>query len=180
MRLPLSWGKKVSSHFRDILYSGCEGMGWPESAASKLMACMAFESAETFSPSVKNMAGSSGTGLIQFMDFTAKSLGTTTSQLSAMTPEQQLRWVFKYFDQFAKLKNRSPKLSDIYMGILKPKYIGAAEETLIIVEPHEFRPNSGLDTNKDNAISKAEAAAKVDRMLEKGYQDKYCYDESKR
>jgi len=177
MNLPLAWGKKVSAEFREILYQGCANMGWTERAASYLMACMAFESAESFNPAIKNMAGSSGTGLIQFMDATAKDLGTTTAELARMTPEQQLRWVFKYFDQFAKLKTPMVKLSDIYMGILKPKYIGASDETLIIISPAEFRPNSGLDTNKDNAISKAEAASKVEAMLEKGYGNKFCYRE---
>jgi hypothetical protein len=174
---PLAWGKKVSAEFREILYKGCEAMRWGDRAPSYLMACMAFESAETFNPAIKNMAGSSGTGLIQFMDFTAKSLGTTTAALARMTPEEQLKWVFKYFDQFSKLKTPTAKISDIYMGILKPAYIGAPESTKIIITPQEYRPNSGLDTNKDGAISKAEAAQKIEFMLDKGYGEKYCYKE---
>lgn len=41
------------------------------------MAAMAFESGETFSPSIKNAAGSGAVGLIQFMPSTAKALGTS-------------------------------------------------------------------------------------------------------
>jgi len=173
-RLPLAWGKKVSQEFRDILYEGCEAMKWSLSGPSNLMACMAFESDETFSPSVKSPL-SSATGLIQFMDATAKSLGTTTAELARMTPEQQLRWVFKYFDQYSRLKSPNMRLSDIYMAILMPKYIGHPEDTIIIIDPKQYRVNSGLDTNKDARITKREAAAKVEQKLEKGFTDKYCY-----
>lgn len=179
-KLPLAWGKKVSPLFRDILYEGCKNMKWGDRAPSYLMACMAFETNETFSPSIKNMAGSSGTGLIQFMASTARDLGTTTAKLAAMTQEQQLRWVFKYFDQYNKLKIPNVTPSDIYMAILKPVYIGKPDNTVIIVSEKEYRPNSGLDTNKDMKITKREAAEKIYQKLEKGYGEKYCYYEGKK
>ena len=82
-----------------------------------LMAVMSFESGETFSPSIKNAAGSGAVGLIQFMPATAKQLGTTTAALAAMTAEDQLDFVAKYFRQFKK-----PLLTieDVYMAVLLP------------------------------------------------------------
>ena len=57
------------------------------------MACMAWESGETFSPTIRNGAGSSMIGLIHFMPTTAKSLGTSTEALSKMTAVEQLDYV---------------------------------------------------------------------------------------
>jgi hypothetical protein len=58
------------------------------------MAAMAFETGETFSPSIKNKA-SGATGLIQFMRSTAKGSGTTTAALAEMTAVDQLDFVEK-------------------------------------------------------------------------------------
>lgn len=59
---------------------------------------MAFKTGETFSPKERNKAGSNGTGLIQFMEATAKSvLGTSAKSLAAMSDIQQLDYVEKYF-----------------------------------------------------------------------------------
>ena len=44
----LAWGSKVSQAFRDRLFEICQILGVEP---DYLMACMAFESAETFSPS---------------------------------------------------------------------------------------------------------------------------------
>ena len=66
--MKLAWGKKVDSTFRDKVFAICDGFKWNRAThASWLMSCMAFESGETFSPSVRNAAGSGATGLIQFM-----------------------------------------------------------------------------------------------------------------
>lgn len=63
-----------------------------------LMACMAFETAETFSPSIKNGSGSGGaTGLIQFMPSTAESLGVNTKTLARMSALEQLDYVKAYY-----------------------------------------------------------------------------------
>jgi hypothetical protein len=60
----LSWGRKVSERFRARVYDIGHGLGLDP---SDLMACMAWESGETFSPAVRNAAGSGAVGLIQFM-----------------------------------------------------------------------------------------------------------------
>lgn len=74
------WATKVSKEFvlkvRDI----AKRLQMPTEGANWLMACMAFETGETFSPTIKNGAGSGATGLIQFMPKTAIGLGTTTAE----------------------------------------------------------------------------------------------------
>ncbi len=169
----LAWGKKVSAEFRSILYQGCINLGWGADAASALMACIAFETAESFNPAIKNPR-SSATGLIQFMADTAKSLGTSTEQLAAMSAEEQLRWVFKYFDQFSKLKNNTPTYADIYMAILLPSAIGKSMNSVIMTR-RQYAVNSGLDLNKDGFITKAEAAENVFKKLRRGFLDQFVF-----
>ncbi|MCZ4320403.1 transglycosylase SLT domain-containing protein, partial [Aequorivita viscosa] len=60
-----------------------------------IMACIALETGRSFNPAIKNPK-SSATGLIQFMDSTAKALGTTTDLLSRMSHVEQLDYVEKY------------------------------------------------------------------------------------
>ena len=132
------------------------------------MACIAFESAETFRPDIRNAAGSGATGLIQFMSSTAKGLGTTRDALAAMTAEQQLEWVLAYFLPY---KGRLHTLADVYMAILWPAGIGKPDEWTLwdqASRPTTHRQNAGLDMNKDGRITKAEAAAKVLAKLERG------------
>ena len=94
------------------------------------MAAMAFESAETFSPSVRNRL-SGATGLIQFMPSTAQRLGTTTDALAAMTPEKQLDYVSRYFSPYS---GRLGTIEDVYMVILWPKAVGASNDTALFAK----------------------------------------------
>lgn len=169
----LAWGRKVSQAFRDRLFEICQILGVEP---DYLMACMAFESAETFSPSIINAAGSGATGLIQFMPNTAKGLGTTTAALAALTAEQQLEWVLAYFMPY---KGRLKTLADVYMAILWPAAIGKADGWTLwdkASRPTTYRQNAGLDLNKDGKITKAEAAAKVLAKLERGRQAQFQWE----
>lgn len=163
--ITLRWGQKVSAAFRAKLLTITRGFGWPDEYASWLMSCMAFESGETFSPSIKNGAGSGATGLIQFMPSTARGLGTTVEALAAMTAEQQLDYVQKYFRPYA---GRVSTLADMYMAILMPKYVGQPDSAVLFSEGVAYRQNAGLDANKDGQITKAEAASKVAAKYAKG------------
>ena len=160
----LAWGAKVSPALRNKVRViaaeiGCE--------ADALMACMAFESGETFSPSIKNAAGSGATGLIQFMPSTAISLGTTTTQLAKMTAEDQLDYVARYFRWFRGVRT----LEDVYMAILWPRAIGRPNDFVLFQAPTKaYRQNRGLDKNGDGSVTKREAAAAVHAKLEKGRQ----------
>jgi hypothetical protein len=162
------WGARVSAGFK-------AGVLWIEQQinlnADNLMCCMAFETGQTFDPAKKNMAGSSGTGLIQFMRATAITLGTTVEELAKMTPERQLGFVYKYFKQF-RSSFAGWSLEDTYMAILFPKAIGKPNDWPMPWKYGQlaYKQNSGLDLNKDHIITKAEAATGVRRMAEIGKQ----------
>ena len=164
---PLAWGAKVSPEFRAKvrLISGRLGC-----APDDLMACMAWESACSFSPSKRNMAGSGAVGLIQFMPDTAAKLGTSTAALAAMLPEQQLDWVEKYFQPY---KGRLATLADLYMAILWPAGVGQPMEYVLwdsATRPTTYRQNAGLDSNHNGIITKAECAARLYAMKALGQQ----------
>ena len=164
----VAWGAKVSAAFKAKVVRisadlGCE--------PDDLMACMAFESGETFSPSVRNAAGSGATGLIQFMPSTATLLGTTTAALARMTPEQQLDYVAKYFRPY---KGRLKTIEDVYMAILWPAAIGKPSDHVLFKAPGKtYAQNRGLDRDGDGRVTKREAAAAVSAKLAKGRRSGY-------
>jgi hypothetical protein len=162
----LAWGLKVDNAFRQRLMEICRRYNWSKDHACWLMAAMAFESGETFSPRITNGAGSGAVGLIQFMPTTAEYLGTDSIELAGMTAVQQLEYVEKYFKPYA---SRITCLPDMYMAILMPKFVGRPNDTVIFKEGISYRQNAGLDANKDGQITKAEAAAKVQAKLDKGW-----------
>ena len=130
------------------------------------MACMAFESGETFSPSIKNAAGSGATGLIQFMPSTARGLGTSTEALASMSAVQQLDYVKKYFMPH---KGRLKTHEDVYMSILYPAAVGrGAQSALFASGTKNYSQNKGFDANRDGKITPAEVSAKVREKYTKG------------
>ena len=167
--LDIAWSAKVSPEFvAEVKKLVVElGMTYPD-AASDLMCCMAFETGETFSPSVKSPV-SSATGLIQFMDATAKEMGTTTAALAKMSAEEQLRvYVRKYFMKYkGKLKN----LGDIYMAILWPAGIGKPDDHVLwdtATRPKQYLANKGLDIDKDGDITRSECLKKINEKKVRG------------
>ncbi len=161
--LQLIWGRKVSKVFKERVEWIASELGFDP---NWLMAAMAFESGETFSPSVRNAAGSGATGLIQFMPSTAKMLGVSTVELAKLTAEDQLKFVYRYFLPY---KGRIKSLDDLYMAILWPAAVGKPSTyNLFIRGGVAYRQNAGLDSDKNGYITKAEAAAKVRAKYEKG------------
>lgn len=167
-RREIAWGARVSPLFRERVWWIADELGLDP---DDLMACMAWESGETFSPSVRNAAGSGATGLIQFMPSTAMSLGTSTSKLAKMTAEDQLNFVYKYFRPFA---GRLNNLGDIYMAILWPKGVGKPDSYVLWDRgqmPTTFRQNAGLDINKNGQVTREECLTKIKQKLVKGRLD---------
>lgn len=161
----MAWGAKVSPHFRERMVQFGEDFGIDP---NWLMACIAFETRRTFSPRVKNPQ-SSATGLIQFMEATAKGLKTTTAALAAMTAERQLDYVWLYFRD--RIRERGPiqNLGDCYCAILNPVGMGKPDSFVFWPRGSQaYAVNAGLDTNGDGSITRAEAAAKVYAMLAEG------------
>lgn len=161
-RNQIAWGRKVSPRFKSkvILISAVLGCD-----PSHLMAAMAFETGETFSPSIRNPR-SGAIGLIQFMPRTAKALGTTTTALVAMTADEQLEYVGAYFSPH---EGRLTSLSDLYMAILWPRAVARDDAFVLFSAPQTaYAQNAGLDANRDGQVTKGEAAAKVFAKLSKG------------
>lgn len=167
VRRKIAWGARVSPAFRERVWWITDEL---RMNPDDLMACMAWENTETFSPSIKNAAGSGAVGLIQFMPNTALSLGTTTDNLAKMSAEDQLNYVYKYFLPY---KGRLNNLGDVYMAILWPNGVGKTDSYILWSKgnsPVTFRQNSGLDANKDGTITRAECVSKVLSKLAKGLQ----------
>lgn len=162
---PLAWGKKLNREERLKVRDISRAIGVK---ADYLMACIAFETGTTFSPSIRNAAGSGGTGLIQFMPPTAKGLGTSTDALARMTRLEQLDFVRMYFKPYT---GRLHTLSDVYMAILWPRGIGKPEDYVLWEKGTKaYDQNRGLDIDADHDVEKQEATAKVMSMLELGRQ----------
>ncbi|WBO22314.1 lysozyme family protein [Sphingomonas abietis] len=163
---PLAWGRKVSPAFRDRVRAIADGLGC---SASDLMACMAWETGRTFSPSVRNGAGSGAVGLIQFMPQTAGQLHTTTAKLAALTAEQQLDYVDLYFRPY---RGRLHNLGDLYCAILWPAGVGKPDSTVLFgkggANPKLYLQNAGLDLDHDGDITRGEVTAKVQALLAQG------------
>lgn len=159
----IAWGAKVSVAFKQKVIRIAAGLGV---SPDYLMACMAFETGGTFSPSIKNAAGSGATGLIQFMPSTAKQLGTTVDALAAMTAVAQLDYVESYF----KLMRKPIRtLEDVYMSILYPAAVGRDVNSALFTEGKKtYEQNKGFDSNKDGIITPAEISVKVRAMYTKG------------
>lgn len=164
--IPLIYHWLVSPEFCDEVRSIA---AWAQTDPDFLMADMHFETGGSYSPSVRNGAGSGGTGLIQFMPKTAEGLGTTTDELASMTALEQLKYVRAYFKPY---RGKMNTLEDSYMAILLPSAIGKPlNHVLIRADDKPFKryiQNKGLDLNKDELITKAEAAAKVRGIYKRG------------
>ena len=85
-----------------------------------------YESAQTFSPSVRNpKPGSTATGLIQFIEATAEDLGTSTAYLASLSAEEQADvWVREYLRRVYDSRGSLAVESDLYMAVFYPAAIG--------------------------------------------------------
>jgi hypothetical protein len=163
----LAWGQKVSPAFRQKLRDCCARL---QVNPDFLMAAMAFETGETFSPSTIN-ARSRATGLIQFMPTTAAGLGTSIEQLAQMTAERQLDFVEKHFQPFT---GKLQSLEDTYMAILLPAAIRESNSFVLFRRGTvAYDQNRGLDANGDGLVTKDEAAQRVRGKLDKGRQPQF-------
>lgn len=133
-----------------------------------IMGCMAFETGRTFSPSIQNIGGAPYFGLIQWGDLAASDVKMTVGQLVKLTAVQQLEYVERWFKPYA---GRIKTLSDVYLRIFMPKFVGKAEDSVIALKgTATYRQNIGLDVDKDGDIEKQEAAYMVMRQLQLGMQ----------
>lgn len=167
---PIAWGAKMSPALRDRCRVFASDFG---THPDWLPACMAFETMESFRPDIRPIRNgkrlSSAVGLIQFLDGTAKKLGTTTDALAAMSAEDQFDYVWRYFQ--ATVRERGPirSLEDCYMAIHWPAAVGKPSDATMYVRGSDaYAANAGLDLDGDHLITKAEAGSLVRAKLVKG------------
>lgn len=161
----IAWSAKVSQAFavKVKVISSLLGV-----SPDELMACMAFETGETFSPTIKNAAGAPYYGLIQFGAAAAADVGATIPSLLKMSAEQQLEYVYRFFKPYSgKLRN----LNALYMKILWPAAVEKPDDYVLFIKDDgtkRYIQNKGLDLNMDGKITKGEACAKVQDKLVRG------------
>lgn len=160
----LVWGAKVSQAFRakvrDIAKRQNIEANW-------LMSVMAFETGNSFLPYEKNPK-SGATGLIQFIPSTAKSLGTTTTQLARMSAVEQLDWVEKYFSQY---RGKIHNLGDTYMAVFAPSGIGKPDSFVLYSSPSAaYNQNAGLDKQRKGYITRGDCVVRVNEAFKTGQQ----------
>ncbi len=139
--------EKTTPAFRRELFAMSDRIGLnPDYMA----AVMSFETAGSFDPSQKNLGGGSAVGLIQFMPYTAKGLGTTRDALMAMSGVEQLAFVEKYMKRAGRLRT----LSDHYMAVFAPVGIGKSPDFPLYRSPSRaYKQNKALDREKNGVIS---------------------------
>ncbi|HIF6374289.1 TPA: M23 family metallopeptidase [Acinetobacter baumannii] len=129
-----------------------------------LAAVISFETAGSFSPSIRNPKGSA-TGLIQFMQYTDGTgndktprdqwdyWGMTRSQFGSLSFTEQMKYVEKYFKDRGLRESKPVSLATLYglvMGVPKGGYTIARHSAV-------FRDNPAWDVNGDGVITAAEA-----------------------
>lgn len=138
-----------------------------------LMAIMNWESARTFSPSVKN-PGSSATGLIQFMRDTAIDLGTSVENLAQMSAVEQLEWVYKYY---ARYRSKLNSYTDLYLTTFYPVAVGKPSNFILGTSDYRIRQiansNPAFDVNKDSRITKGEIEQVMLRKIPSNWIDEF-------
>lgn len=138
-----------------------------------LLNVIAYES--SFVTSARNsLPGQTASGLLQFIESTARSLGTTTAAIRRMNPLKQLKLIEKYLSAF---RGRLNSLGDLYLAVFRGFIIEGGPETVIAPLTASYRKkrayllNRNLDLDKDGQIKKgelADAAFSVGRFASEG------------
>ena len=105
-------------------------------------------------------------GLIQFMPATAKSLGTTTTELLNMTAVDQLDYVYLYLKPYT---GKMHTLMDVYFAIFFPAAIGKPSDYVLQTSKLSASliasQNPAYDINSDEEITVAEVESKIYKIL---------------
>jgi hypothetical protein len=158
----------ADTEFLDKVVSVSSDLGFDP---NDLLRVIDFETAGSFSPKAQPIRKdgtkiSSATGLIQFLEKTAKGLGTTTADLANMTAVEQLDYVKRYFEPF---KGRIKNFGDVYMAVHWPKGVGK-DDSYVMYEAgsDSYNANKGLDTNGDGTVTRGETLARLFSATGKG------------
>ncbi|MGN7989282.1 PAAR-like protein [Pedobacter sp. 22226] len=167
------WSNRLTCEQRKKVLQVCAEL-WGEDKkkekASELMSVMHLETNNTFSPSSDNGVGFSG--LIQFSDAAAKSVGTTRAELKQMTFIKQMDYVKKYLE---KKKEKLNAISDLYLMVLKPNAVGQGSNPNYVLFDESIEvPNVPFDKDnidKEPWVTKYGYSSNSSFMQEKGEWD---------
>jgi hypothetical protein len=115
---------------------------------------------------------SGATGLIQFLPTTASILGTTTTDLKAMSNIDQMDYVYKYLRQY---KSKMNSFVDVYFAVFFPTAIGKYSDYILqsygLSAEFVASQNSGYDENQDNQLTFREVESKILLMVDPAYRE---------
>lgn len=153
--------QNTSAGFRSALAEMSLSLGLDPSYVA---ACMAVETARTFSPSIQNPF-TRATGLIQFMPSTARAMGTTVEQLAAMSATTQLEYVKRYFRPYlGRIRPSVP--GDYYLAVFMPAYVGRDPSTVLFSAGETgYTQNAGLDRDRNGAITVGDVVATINGVV---------------
>lgn len=111
------------------------------------------------------------TGLIQFIPSTARSLGTSTSEIYNMNYAQQFDLIYKYFVlqmQYNKISKINRNV-DVYLLVFYPKAVNKPLNYVLPLTQKEYLANKGLDTGKKGYITVQDIQNRFDKMYKYEY-----------
>lgn len=124
-----------------------------------LAAVISFETAGTFSPSIKNPK-SSATGLIQFMSGSGgtkgKYYGMSRGAFASLSFEEQMIYVEKYFKERGFRSDKPRDVADTYTAVTGYGYRDIPKYNARGVRIDAYHLNRVWDSNKDGYIAKGE------------------------
>lgn len=133
----------TTPEFRAALWNMAARNGWDVDAIATVIS-----SESRFQPAAKNPYATA-TGLIQFIESTANSLGTTTAALRTMSAEEQLPYVEKFYKRAGLTKDS--RGFDFYV-VGTGKRPGLALGTQVVSD-EAYDINKGLDRDGDGKIT---------------------------
>ena len=110
---------------------------------------------------------SSATGLIQFMESTARGLGTTTAELGRMTAAQQMQYVERYFRSVGL--PRGADAATIYAYVFLPGRARSPDGVLTRRGESYYNANPNLDANGDGVITISDLNVVLGRVSPRAY-----------
>ncbi|AXG68209.1 hypothetical protein KORDIASMS9_00401 [Kordia sp. SMS9] len=145
-----------------------------------LMAVMYFETAGTFSASIRNPY-SDATGLIQFMPTTAIDLGTSIDELALMSAEEQLYYVYSYYYPY---RQRIKSYVDLYLATFFPVAIGKQDSYILQTKGISASAiadvNPVFDLNNDRKITVGEIKEVITNKIPQSWRFYFDGDDSKK
>jgi hypothetical protein len=117
-------------------------------------------------PNAKN-PNSTATGMLQMLESTARSLGTSTAQLSKMSAEEQLPFITEYFKRTGLTADDPP--SEYYLAVAAPGAVGKPDDFVIYKQGSPaYDLNPRWDANQDGIITAGDLRAVGRRRSLKG------------